>query len=162
MLSTSKLVAIIRISLGWIFFWAFLDKLFGLGFSTPSEKSWLSGVSPTSGFLLHGTHGPLSDIFQSMAGQMWVDYLFMFGMLAVGIALLLGIGLKIAGYSGSTIMLLIFLAGSLPPEHNLLIDEHIIYILVLIFIAQYHQSTEWGLGKWWKSTSWVKRYPILE
>src|SRR5688572_13701049 len=30
------LLAGVRIALGWVFLWAFLDKTFGLGFATPS------------------------------------------------------------------------------------------------------------------------------
>ena len=43
--------AITRISIGWIFLWAFLDKTFGWGFATPAGKAWISGGSPTTGFL---------------------------------------------------------------------------------------------------------------
>ena len=39
--------AIARLSLGWIFLWAFLDKLFGLGHETPSARAWIDGGSPT-------------------------------------------------------------------------------------------------------------------
>jgi thiosulfate dehydrogenase (quinone) large subunit len=46
------LLAGIRIGLGWIFLWAFLDKVFGLGYATTSAKSWLNGGSPTNGFLV--------------------------------------------------------------------------------------------------------------
>ena len=36
------LLAGIRIAMGFIFLWAFLDKVFGLGFATTSDKSWLA------------------------------------------------------------------------------------------------------------------------
>ena len=39
--------AIARISLGWIFLWAFLDKTFGWGFATPANRAWIAGGSPT-------------------------------------------------------------------------------------------------------------------
>ncbi|KAB8181764.1 hypothetical protein FH610_027020, partial [Microbispora catharanthi] len=29
-----------RIAIGWVFLWAFLDKLFGWGFATPTAKAW--------------------------------------------------------------------------------------------------------------------------
>lgn len=45
------LLAGIRIALGFIFLWAFLDKVFGLGFSTPSAKAWINGGNPSQGFL---------------------------------------------------------------------------------------------------------------
>ena len=53
---------ILRLALGWIFLWAFLDKVFGLGFATTPEKSWINGVSPTYGFLKFGTTGILSPL----------------------------------------------------------------------------------------------------
>ena len=40
-----------RISLGWVFLWAFLDKTFGLGYATESKDAWIDGGSPTFGFL---------------------------------------------------------------------------------------------------------------
>ena len=50
--------AITRISLGWVFLWAFLDKAFGLGRATPAENAWLDGGSPTNGFLANAPTGP--------------------------------------------------------------------------------------------------------
>ena len=43
--------SLLRISLGLIFLWVFFDKLFGLGFATLPDKSWLLGNSHTFGFL---------------------------------------------------------------------------------------------------------------
>ena len=45
------LFAGIRLALGWVFLWAFLDKLFGLGHATPAKRAWINGGSPTKGFL---------------------------------------------------------------------------------------------------------------
>ncbi len=73
----------LRIVLGLVFLWTFLDKTFGLGFSTATDKSLLTGNSPTAGFLEFGTNGPLATIFQSMEGSTIVDWLFMLGMLGV-------------------------------------------------------------------------------
>ena len=50
-----------RVSLGWIFLWAFLDKLFGLGHETKSAQAWIHGGSPTYGFLAKGAKGPIAD-----------------------------------------------------------------------------------------------------
>ena len=44
-------IAAIRLSLGWIFLWAFLDKLFGLGHETAAKAAWIHGGHPTLGFL---------------------------------------------------------------------------------------------------------------
>ena len=74
---------VLRLLLGWTFLWAFVDKLFGLGFNTVADKSWLDGVSPTFGFLKFGTKGPFASLYQSLAGNPVVDWLFMMGLLLI-------------------------------------------------------------------------------
>src|SRR5690349_13902643 len=65
-----------RISLGWVFLWAFLDKTFGLGHATPSKDAWIDGGSPTFGFLSFGAAGPFKGAYNSIAGDAWADWLF--------------------------------------------------------------------------------------
>lgn len=153
---------LVRIAIGWIFLWPFLDKLFGLGFTTTPDHAWLAGSSPTTGFLTGATKGPFAGIFQAMAGSAFVDWLFMIGILCIGVALMLGIGVRIACYSGALMLVLMFLAGFIPPEHNPIIDEHLIYAITLIGLALM-PSGEWlGFGKAWAKTGLVKKYPILK
>jgi thiosulfate dehydrogenase (quinone) large subunit len=149
-----------RLTLGWIFFWAFIDKVFGLGFGTKPEQSLLNGSSPTMGFLKFATKGPFSETFQSMAGNPLVDFLFMAGLLGIGIALILGIGIKIAGYSGALMMLLMY-AAVIPPQHNPLVDDHIVYALLLLSFPHLPVGEWLGFGKIWSKTKLVKSYPIL-
>ena len=52
-------LATLRISLGSIFLWAFLDKMFGLGYATSSEDAWINGGSPTEGYLQFAAGGIL-------------------------------------------------------------------------------------------------------
>ncbi len=153
--------ALLRISLGWLFFWAFIDKLFGLGFATSAENAWLNGVSPTDGYLTHAVSGPFAEFYQSMAGSPVTDILFMAGLFLIGLALLLGIGLRIAGYSGVLLMVLMW-SSALPLEHNPMIDEHIIYALVFLWIAQSGKGDVLGFGKWWSKTALVKKWPLLK
>lgn len=154
------ILAVLRIAMGFVFFWAWIDKVFGLGFATTPDKSWLNGISPTTGFLTFGTEGMLSPVFQNLAGSGFVDWLFMSGLLLVGVALILGIGIKIAGYSGAVMMALIY-ASLFPPENNPFIDEHIIYIIILISFTTIPVGKTWGMGSWWKNTKLVKRLPFL-
>jgi thiosulfate dehydrogenase [quinone] large subunit len=150
--------AALRIGMGWIFLWPFLDKLFGLGFTTAPEDAWLAGGSPTFGYLKFGTAGPLAPFFQSLAGNPVVDWLFMGGLLLIGLALMLGIGIKIAGYAGALMMFLMWLSH-LPPERNPILDEHIVYLVVLTGLARLGAGQWVGLGKWWAKR--VKGYAFL-
>jgi thiosulfate dehydrogenase [quinone] large subunit len=151
--------AALRIGMGWLLLWPFLDKLFGLGFATASKDAWIAGGSPTFGYLKFATSGPFASLFQSLAGNPAVDWLFMLGLLFVGLALLLGIGVNIAGYSGAVMMLLLWLSR-LPPENNPVLDEHIVYTIVLIGLARVKAGQWVGLGKWWSER--VKGYPFLQ
>lgn len=159
LISTENLFSLLRWSLSFIFLWAFFDKLFGLGFATLPEKSWLNGSSPTAGFLTFGIDGILSPLFHALSGNILIDILFMGGLLSVGLCLALGVGMRIACYSGVLMMALIYLS-LFPLEKNPLIDEHIIYILVLLLLAK-NNTYENSLQKKWRGLSFVKKYSIL-
>ena len=155
------LLGITRIAMGFIFLWAFLDKTFGLGFATLKENAWLAGGSPTSGFLTFAVKGPLTFFYNSLAGNIFVDWLFMLGLLLIGLSLILGIFNKLATYSGSLLLLLMY-SSLIPPENNPLLDDHIIYILLLFILNYYNAREKLGLGKIWAKTSLVKKVKILE
>ncbi len=153
--------SLLRLGMGWIFIWSFFDKLFGLGFNTVSEKSWLAGGSPTFGFLKFGTYGPFASIYHAMAGNAIVDWLFMMGLLFVGLTLILGIAVRLGSYVGILMLFLIWTA-LLPPEHNPILDKHIIYILVLIGLTTVNSGKRIGLGSWWEEREIVKKNPVLK
>jgi thiosulfate dehydrogenase [quinone] large subunit len=152
--------ALTRLSLGWVFMWAFLDKMFGLGHETASgADAYINGGSPTAGFL-GGSVGPFSGIYHSIAGAGSVDFLFMAGLLGIGAALLLGIFMKPACIAGATMVILMW-SAALPPENNLFMDDHIIYALVLIGLAAVGAGKTLGLGNLWARTGLVKRFGWL-
>lgn len=151
----------VRFGLGWIFLWAFLDKMFGLGYSTASENSWINGGSPTTGFLTYATNGPLAGFYEGLAGNTATDVVFMAALLMLGVALILGIANRLSGFGGAILMLVLWTAA-LPPENNPMVDDHIINMIVLLGIAVVQPGRWLGLGKWWSEQTLVKRFPILE
>lgn len=151
----------VRFGLGWTFLWAFLDKMFGLGYATAAENSWINGGSPTTGFLTYATTGPLSGAYEGLAGNTIVDVVFMAALLLLGVALILGIANRLAGYGGALLMLLMW-TSRIPPENNPVIDDHIIYLIVLLGISFVMPGKWLGLGKWWSEQPIVRRFPILE
>ena len=59
-------LAVLRLATGFIFLWAFLDKAFGLGFSTPAERAWINGGAPSQGFLnSDAVVGPLKPLVRA-------------------------------------------------------------------------------------------------
>src|SRR5688500_8628872 len=70
----AQALAVLRIATGFTFLWAFLDKMFGLGWTTTSAKAWVNGGSPTKGFLSNVEAGPFASFFQSFAGATWANW----------------------------------------------------------------------------------------
>jgi thiosulfate dehydrogenase [quinone] large subunit len=151
--------AVTRLSMGWVFLWPFLDKLFGLGHQTTAAHAWINGGSPSFGFL-SGATGPFAGFYQSIAGAGLVNWLFMLGLIGIAVALLLGVGVRIAAVSGA-IMVILMWSASLPPQDDIFMDNHIIYALVLIGLALVGAGKTLGFGSWWAQTSLVRRFPWL-
>ncbi|WP_343949640.1 hypothetical protein [Spirilliplanes yamanashiensis] len=138
----------IRLALGWVFLWAFLDKLFGLGRGTTGANGWIDGGSPTAGFLGKAATGPFTGLYNAIAGSVVADALFM--------AALLGIGMRIAAAAGALLTVLLWTAV-LPPETNPFMDDHLIYAAVLVVLALLRAGNTWGFGRPWTATPLVCR-----
>ena len=155
-----RVLAVLRIATGFIFLWAFLDKTFGLGYSTLPANAWIRGGTPSQGFLNSpAVIGPFKPFFAAIASPT-TDVLFMIGMLAIGVAVILGIGLRISAVTGTVILLFMYLAewsfGPNAASTNPLVDYHIIFALSLIVVAVLSAGDGWGLGVAWK------RLPVVQ
>lgn len=169
--AAGRFVAVVRIATGLVFVWAFLDKLFGFGYATPAERAWINGGSPTQGFLGNIDHGPFAAMFRSWAGAWWADWLFMLGLAGIGLALLFGIGLRIAAVAGTVMMLLMWAAewpldrftdaGEPTMSTNPVLDYHVLYALVMVWLAISAAGVTWGFGKQWARLGIVERNPWL-
>jgi thiosulfate dehydrogenase (quinone) large subunit len=165
--TAAKLLAAIRIVMGLVFTWAFLDKLFGLGYATAEKNAWINGGSPTKGFLGGVEQGPFQSMFNSWAGDAWADWLFMLGLAGIGLALLFGVGMRIAAVSGTILLMLMWVAewplaqhtstGELTRSTNPVIDSHLIYALLLILFAVMYAGHTWGFGRRWSKLDFVQR-----
>ena len=154
------LLAGIRIALGFVFLWAFLDKVFGWGFATTAAKSWINGGNPTKGFL-SGSKGPFSGFFHTIAGTTFANVMFMAALAAIGTALILGIGMRLAAIGGAVLTVMMW-AAVLPPTNHPILDEHLIYAAVLIVLALRGAGNTFGLGRTWTATPLVQRAPWLQ
>ena len=148
---------VLRLSMGWIFLWAFLDKLLALGFATGrnpetgvadrfGDAAWIYGGSPTDGFLKFGLHTkePFTGFYEGLVGSTFIEWVYMLSMAAIGIALLLGIATRLAAGSGILWMLLFYTASALSPENNPFLDDHIVYAIVLVGIAVVGAGATWA------------------
>ncbi len=163
----ARVLAVVRVAVGFVFLWAFLDKTFGFGYATPSAKAWINGGSPTKGFLSGVEMGPFESTFHNWAGAPWANWLFMLGLLGIGVALLFGVALRAAAASGTVMMLLMWAAewplarhtsaGAPSMSTNPIVDYHIVYALALVAVAATYAGNTWGLGRRWEKLPFVQR-----
>jgi thiosulfate dehydrogenase (quinone) large subunit len=157
--TAARALAVLRVSTGFVFLWAFLDKTFGLGYSTPWERAWINGGSPTKGFLSSVEVGPFQGFFGSIAGDAWANWAFMLGMLGIGVALIAGIGLRVAAVAATAMMAMMW-AAEWPlasGSSNPVVDYHFIYAVAAIAIALTYAGHTWGLGRWWAKLPIVQK-----
>lgn len=84
----------------------------------------------------------------------------MIGLAGIGVALLLGIGIRVAAVTGGLLMVLMWTAV-LPPSNNPFMDDHLIYAAVLAVIALLNAGDTWGFGRAWARIPAVGRMPWL-
>lgn len=162
----SRALALLRLALGFVFLWAFADKAFGWGYATPSENAWFKGGSPTEGYLGRVQVGPLESTFHDWAGAAWADWLFMIGLIAVGVAFVVGVALLPAAVAGTVMLVLMWMAEWPPARHtssgapsmstNPVVDYHLVYALALIALALTPSGDTWGLGRAWARMPFVR------
>ncbi len=168
--TTARVLAVLRIGFGLTFLWAFFDKLLALGFSTGrgedgqvdrfGDAAWINGASPTEGFLKFGADGPFKGFFNAIGGTAFADWGFMLGLLGIGLALTLGIGMRVAAVAGG-VMYLMMWAVVLPPENNPVLDDHLLAGLTVVALGLLNAGDTWGFGQQWARTSLVRKTPAL-
>jgi thiosulfate dehydrogenase [quinone] large subunit len=170
-----KALAALRIAFGLTFLWAFFDKLLALGFSTGavvndqgvktgidffSKDAWIHGGNPTLGFLKFGATGPFQGFYNSIAGQTWVNVLFMLALLAIGTTLTFGIAMRLGTIAGFVLYLMMW-SVALWPANNPVLDDHILGALSMAVLGLTLAGETWGAGRAWARTNLVRRFPIL-
>lgn len=110
----------LRLVIGFVFLYAGISKL---------------GDWSAAGYLA-GATGPLADWFQSLAGNGLVDALNVWGAILIGACLMLGLLARPASFFGIIMMILYYFSDFVGNTAHGLIDEHIIYsIVLLLFIS---------------------------
>jgi thiosulfate dehydrogenase [quinone] large subunit len=171
----------LRMLLGFTFLWAFLDKAFALGFSTGrvvsdagetvkiaffGDAAWIHGASPTAGAIGFGLKGPFADVMQTVTGyhmtqagpavNPWIDWVYMASLLLIGLGLMTGVMTRLAAAGGIIWLAVFYLGTAIWPEHNPVVDEHVIDAVVLVALIFANAGRYWGLGKIWQRQTWVQ------
>lgn len=158
-----RVIAALRVVIGWSFLWAFLDKTFALGFTTQAGNGWIEGGSPTTGYLMGASEGTFGGLWQALAGTAFADWTFMLGLLGLGLAAILGIGLRAAAVAGVLLAGFMFLSQlPLTGSTNPVTTAHWYYALLFVLFPLVDAGRTWGLAGMWerlplvRSTAWLR------
>src|SRR3972149_4145584 len=116
---------LLRISTGWLMFYAGITKVIDPSWSA---AGYLSGAKTFTGFFNFLTSPAILPI---------TNFVNEWGLTLLGISLILGIAVRLAGKLGALLMILYWLPlGILYPDaHSLIVDDHIIYAAVLLVLS---------------------------
>jgi len=150
---TEKIVIfLLRLSLGWIFLYSAVTKI--------SNPSW------SAAGLLKSAHTfpALYQWFSTLSILPTINFLNEWGQLLLGISLVLGIGVRLSSILGVVLMLLYYLPQLNFPyigKTSYLVDEHIIYSLVLVYFAVISAGRIYGLEGWCANLPICRKIPRI-
>ena len=143
---------LLRISLGWFMFYAGITKVLNSGWTA-------------AGYLQTAKTLPaLFAWFASPANIGWVNFVNEWGLTLLGISLILGIAVRLSSILGVGLMALYYLPILTFPivgAHGYIVDEHVIYTLVLVFFAVIRAGQYYGLEVWCAKLPICSRFPKL-
>jgi thiosulfate dehydrogenase (quinone) large subunit len=126
---------LLRISLGWYMFYAGITKVFDPNWSA---AGYLKGAKLIPEFYTWLTSPGVLPI---------VNFMNEWGLTLLGVSLILGIFVKYSAPLGALLMLLYYIPlGVIHPDaHSFIVDDHVIYGLLLVYLGIVGAGKVWGL-----------------
>lgn len=126
---------LLRVTLGWYMFYAGITKVLDPNWSA---EGYVKGAKLLSGFYLWLTTPGIMPV---------VNFINEWGLTLLGASLILGIFVKYSTPLGALLMLLYYLPlGVIHPDaHSMIVDNHIIFGLLLIYLGSVEAGKIWGL-----------------
>ena len=143
---------LLRVSLGWLYFYAGITKVINPEWSA---AGYLKGAKTFAGFYQWLTSPGILPL---------VNFVNEWGLLLLGVSLILGIAVRLSAILGVALMLLYYipiLDFPYPNPNSFLVDQHIIFILVLILFVNLRAGRIWGLENWCSNLPICSRFPKL-
>lgn len=142
---------LLRVGLGWVFLWAGMTKVLKPAWSA---AGYLQGAKTFPDFY-HWLASPAVLPMTNVLNE-W-------GLVLLGVALILGVGVRLAAVFGSLLMVLYWLPILQFPyagPNAYLVDDHIIYVYALFVLATFRAGSAWSIGPWFASKA-LSKYPRL-
>ena len=134
--SEAKWLFLPRVAVGWLMFYAGITKIL--------DPEWTAAGYAISANTFHGLYA----FFALPANIGWINFINEWGLTLLGISLILGIGVRLSSILGAALMMFYYFPALDFPyvgEHSYIVDEHVIYALLLIFFAVVRAGRYFGL-----------------
>lgn len=141
---------LLRVSLGWLFFYAGITKVVNDAWSA---EGYIKGAKTFSGFY---------NLLLSPNVLPVINFVNEWGLVLLGVSLIVGIAVRLSSFFGIILMLLYYLVLDFPyPNANsYIVDQHIVYIFSLFAFISFRAGRVWGLDEWCSRLPLCKKFPV--
>ena len=136
----------LRLALGCFYLYAGVTKLMDPAWSAEGYIKTAKNFIPFYQWLLQPNILPI------------INFMNEWGLTLLGASLILGLFVRLSSVLGAVLMLmyyLVILDFPYPNAHAYIIDEHIIYIFVLIYFVVIRAGRYWGLDDKYSPSGWL-------
>ena len=151
--TTRRFVFTFRMLMAWTFLYAASHQVFNPKFSAAKF------LSSTKTF--HDLYAPLTD----PAFDPILTFLVSYGHLAIGLSLLVGLGVRVSSLAGFALVMLYWTAHMEWPyienQNNFIVDYHIVYATVCLFLFANNAGQILGLDRFFGKLPVVQRSTLL-
>lgn len=151
--SVRSLIVLLRLSMAWVFLYAASHQVFG-GFSV---AGFLGSTKTFHWLFAPMTADPIAGV---------LSFFVAYGHLLIGLSLLTGLMTRVSAIAGIALMALYWMAHMNFPyisdTNNFLLDEHVVYALVLGLLIATHAGHIFGLDAWASRQDQVHRFKWLD
>lgn len=149
-----SLILYFRLTMAWTFLYAASHQVFVPSFSVV-------------GFLNHTkTFHDVFVVFTTPTMAPITTVLVEYGHLLIGLSLLTGLMVRISASFGVALMIIYWFAHMDWPfienTNNFVVDYHLVYAGVLVYLVVKHAGHVWGLDGWVENFDFIKRHPNLK
>ncbi|MDR3473781.1 MAG: DoxX family membrane protein [Devosia sp.] len=139
-LPARTLIFLLRMAMAWTFLYAASHQVFVENFSI---TSFLGSTKTFHNFF---------SLFTGPAVAPVISFLVAYGHLLIGLSLLTGLLIRVSSVFGIGLMVIYWMAHMdfpyISDTNNFLIDQHVVYALVLGLLIVKHAGHVWGLDDW--------------
>jgi len=141
------LIFLLRVSMGWVFLFAAIRQI--------PDADWSA-----AGFLDNASLFPqFFNFFTSPEVLPIINLAIPWAHLMIGLGLIFGLGMRLASLGGALLMFLYYLPrldGFMVGPNNFIVEYHLVYTLIIIYLAVIRAGRVYGLE------GLIAKYPKLQ